>query len=208
MTFLEYQNNLGDFLSTGTNRLPTSVRKLLVNLSRRFLLRRYDLSFGEATATINTVAGTRTYSLPTNFSRALDVYYVASGVRKPIDEKKGKEVFNALWPDPTVRGSPIDWVAFGGLLWVGPTPDAVYAITLDHYALPADLTQDADHTALDDVAWEAVLYGALTLSEGYMVEDERMATWAAQAKMFEEALQTEYRRAARSATRPESTEAG
>lgn len=209
MNFSTYKSNLGDFLATGTTRFPDSQRGLFINLSRKYLLRRYDLPFGESTTAINTVGGTQGYVLPATYSRPVELYYVnTSGSKVLLNQIRGRERFTAAYPDPSKTGAPVDFVTFGSTIYFGPTPDAIYTVYMDYYSLIADLANPNDEATLDINAWEAVLYGALVLAEPYMIEEDRNPAWAVQAQMFEEALVTEYRRAIRSATRIETTEPG
>lgn len=209
MTLTELQTAIGDFLSTSTGRLSTANRTLLVNLSRRYLTRQFDLRVGETSATFNTVASTKSYALPTGYSRPLQLWYVSpsTGERIQVNPIDQKAEFDNLYPSPTtVLGLPIDFTVWGTNFQLGPTPDQIVTVNVDYYKTPADFTAGADHDDLTDNYWEAVLFRALAEASRYMIEDERAPMWEERARFFEGQLVQEQSRARFSAGRIVSEE--
>lgn len=210
-TFLGLQDALGDFLIATPGRLSTNAKKLLLNLSQRKILRDYDLAFGETTSTSVTVANTYSYAMPPLMSRLLALAYSSlstPNVKVPLSQINTKPAFDKLYPDATVTGTPKNYLLWGRNIYFGPTPDAVYTTRFDYYGLPADLVNDNDTTDFLVHGWEAILFTAISEAEPYMGEDERYPMWKSKANEYADALQLEYRRAARKATVIQSSEPG
>lgn len=105
----------------------------------------YDLADAAAvesstSSTVTTVSGTASYALPTGFGQVQQVEFV-----DPSDAT----AFRLLQPfDISERidqvGEPEGYYILGGLLFISPTPDAVYSIKLWYYKAGVTLALDAD----------------------------------------------------------------
>lgn len=203
---------LGYFnIGSGSSRLPTANIDLAVNIARNEILQDNDLSFGEKSTTLSTVANQQYVAKPSDFLRPLELYYIAAGatVKTQINQRVGKERFNLDYPDPTVTGGPVDFILWGNQILFGPTPDAVYTVYTDYYGLPAQLVNPTDGDPYLDLlgsAPAAVLYKALWHLGFFIMEDARAPTWLDMSRKFEQILVRDYTRANRSATAPQTDE--
>lgn len=208
MTFEEMKTELGTWLDADTTRLPDATRGLIINICQRELLRTNDLRFGEVTSSIVTVNGTRNYALPTGWSRAYSIWY--NNIGKCDLSRKTKEEFDILYPVSTEKGEPIHYTVWGGNIYLGPTPNAVFTINHNYYRVLPDLVDGSPNNTNDFVAnaWEALLFRALWYATKFLIEDAREATWHSMAQLFENKLIIEHARARTSGRRPVTREAG
>jgi len=207
MNFGEFKALVRSWLNQDTSTLPDNVLDSVVNICRREILRKCDLRYGEASATVQTSAGTTDYSLPTGWSRPHTVWYLTSeGAFRPVYYLT-KEEFDRRFPDPTGNpGAPGYYTVWGGQVSFGPTPDSVYNIKFTYYRFLPDLSGDSDTDDLLDTAWEALLFYCLWYLCFYFFNDNRADRFRQLALEHVGDLGREYRRSASAARRPVSRE--
>lgn len=206
-TYLQARQALADWIGANALRFADSVRGDIVNMARRELSRLHDLRFNEVSDTLNTVASTRSYALPTGWSRPHTLWYTHpdNGNQVYLDYLS-RQAFDINFPDATATGKPTAYTVWGGNLLLGKTPDAVLTINRNYYRILADLSADGDEDDLMTQAWEAVHFKGLVLASEYLVEDPRIPTWKAQAERFENDLVIEHARGRSAGRRAESQE--
>lgn len=93
----------------------------------------------QRTFTITTASGYPSYFLPADFQRNYSVSRAdAESNQFPLFERQQTQ-FDAL---PIQAGAPSDYLIYSNTLKVWPTPDGVYTILLDYYAVP-DATSES-----------------------------------------------------------------
>lgn len=210
MTFEELKAQMQAWLSVDTTRLPAATCGLAINMAQ-YDLRLLDLRCFEATATINTTASQAYSSLPSRWSRPLGMLYVTADATKYINYISKEEFDNRYaYCAPASYGIPDHYTEWGGKLYWGPTPAAVYAITHNYMQTLPDLADGAPNNTNDLVAtaWPAVFFGALAYVCTYIIEDARKSIFAAEAALQANKLQVEHTRARCSGRRPESAMPG
>lgn len=129
-----------------------------------------DLIALEYSGTLTTVAGTRTYAVPSGFVRllsAVDLEIVLS-----------EEIAQA-YADNQAQSEP-DYIAFDGTQFVvHPVPDAAYSFPYTAQVRFAALSGDSDTNTIL-TRWPGLyLYGALTEAAPYLEDDARVPLWSA-----------------------------
>lgn len=206
-TFRQLKDALGDWLAANATRLPDGVRGDVINIAQRRLCRMFDLPANEKSDTFLTVAGTRDYSLPSDWSRPHTLWYrhPTTGAVVFLD-LLSKERFDLTHPDAARQGLPSAYTIWGSTLQLGPTPDRVLTLNRNYYTILADLSADGDTNGLTQDYWEGLLWGALVEAEPYLLEDARLPLWRARFEAFQDELAVASARARTSGRRPEARE--
>lgn len=122
------------------------------------------------TATITTVAGTATASLPADFERMVSI----SRVGYPdvtVTSLEGIKAYRTL-----TQGSPrVAAVYSDGLLLFGPTPDDVYSYELAYYPRLSELSSSNTTNWLINKYPQVYLYGTLSYLLEYVRDTDRAA---------------------------------
>lgn len=198
-TFKGIKDNLADWVGTdiADPRWSDTTRGLIVNDAIRYLARKHDWRYAEKSYTLPIVAGTSSYTVPTDWGRPLISWYldpVTSGYRSV--QFKTKDEFDQAYPNPAaVTGNPAAYTVFGTTLSIGPTPTGAVTVTLNYYSIPADLVNDTDTNQFTLYANELVRAKALVDCEEYLVEDARIDVWRAKFKDLEKNLMSDQARA-------------
>lgn len=162
MTFL----NLQDRVMSRLNLTETAARnRIKTFINERY--RRLSTSIGistvrRSTITFNTVNGTYLYT-PSTLIKTFTVIYTA-GSR--VLDQMSLDLIRNIDPDLSQTGSPerfavVKYGATTEQLHLHPTPDAVYAMTVDGMITGSDLTVDADVPAFPEDFHDALEFGAL-----------------------------------------------
>lgn len=85
-------------------------------------------------------------------------------------------------------GSPRKYARQGSKWFLGPRPAAGDRVRIDYYANFPDFASDSDSNVLSEVAWDAVVYGALSAACDYY-NDERLTNFEARYTQIIKALQ-------------------
>jgi hypothetical protein len=202
MTFEQLKDKLARWVgANSTKRLSDAERGESINMAMRDLLRRYDLRFGEHSDTIVTAASDYDYTIPSNWVRAIHLWYLSSDKDVITVDYKPKPKFDVDYPDRTEQGNPDIFTVFGSDILIGPTPDAVYTINRDYYGLLADLADGApaNTNIFIENAWEPIFFNALVKASLFLGHDQRVQMWKNEAEIYELRLTQEHSRARSSA---------
>lgn len=192
------RTRMQSWLSMNTTRLPNAIATDCINLVQRSLCRRHDLRFFEYSDTMATVIGTQTYAVPSNWSRPYRLSWWDSETSTTVElVNKSKEELDRLFPDPTRTGKPAYYTLWGGLIYLGYTPDRVVTINRTYYRFLPDLADGNPNNTNDlcTFAWDILFFGALVEATGYGFEDTRMPLWEAKYRALEADLVSEHARA-------------
>lgn len=196
-TYETLKARMGDWLGVDTVRLPDTVRGDCLNIVQRRLLRKHDLRFGEITDTLSITANDRDYTLPTGYRSTIVIWYTNPSSGSIITlNRKTKEAFDALYPDPSETGAVADYTVWGDLFYVGPTPEIGLTLNRNYYYVLPDLADGAPNNTNAFVvnAWDVLFFGALEEVTKYLIEDSRAPMWAERFRELESDLVGEHQR--------------
>ncbi len=163
-------SNFRDYLDLrlGANDAWDSYRGVWVNAAYRQLATRdriggkiLDIPELETTASATTVDGTAYVAIPTDALVVIGVFDETNDVRlsnMPLSDYRARTDRGVT----TSEAKPEKWVRSGSRIYLYPTPDSAYTLTITYRKRPADLSGDSDVTVLgaewDDVILELSHY--------------------------------------------------
>ena len=159
---------LGDFITLTESRLNRELRvREMVNTD----------------TTTTTVAGTQSYSLPSGFLEASAVIYQSNPYRTLRFMANGD--FYRQYNVTQTSGLPTFFTIVGEKILLGVAPDSAKTLQIDFYKTLTPLSEsNTTNTILTNYP-ELYLYGALAESSPFLMQDERLNTWAS---LYKEAL--------------------
>ena len=159
---------LGDFITLTESRLNRELRvREMVNTD----------------TTTTTVAGTQSYSLPSGFLEASAVIYQSNPYRTLRFMANGD--FYRQYNVTQTSGLPTFFTIVGENILLGVAPDSAQTLQIDFYKTITALSEsNTTNTILTNYP-ELYLYGALAESSPFLMQDERLNTWAS---LYKEAL--------------------
>ena len=159
---------LGDFITLTESRLNRELRvREMVNTD----------------TSTTTVAGTQSYSLPSGFLEASAVIYQSNPYRTLRFMANGD--FYRQYNVTQTSGLPTFFTIVGEKILLGVAPDSAQTLQIDFYKTLTALSEsNTTNTILTNYP-ELYLYGALAESSPFLMQDERLNTWAG---LYKEAL--------------------
>ena len=124
---------------------------------------------------VDTVSGTSTVALPTGYVQMRDISLITS----PITQLQylTPEIMNRLNAG-SFTGKPETYTIIANNILFGPTPDAVYDISMLYYKTFDALTDAAPTNWVITNAPDVYLYGTLLEAEPFLMNDQRVQLWA------------------------------
>lgn len=156
-TEVEQRADLPTSSTSGTRFIESELNRYINQSIRRFvgfLIANYSESYFRSSSTIAVSAGTRTYSLPSDFFQLISLVVTIDGNRTHLErsqnEQQDIDVNNVGWQQGTPKYRLLSsTVAFD------PTPQASYTVTINYHSLyfcyssggtaQSDLSADADY---------------------------------------------------------------
>jgi hypothetical protein len=176
MSFSNYsalQTTIASYLGRTdlTAMIPTFISLAEARLQRELRTRPMLKS---ATATMT--GGDNTVGLPTDFLEMRDLF-TQGNPRMPVSYMSPSAFTrNAR---ATESGRPVDYSVIGSEMNFAPIPDGAYVLEMLYYYKPDVLSStNASNVFLANYP-DLLLYGALAQAEPYLMNDARLATWAA-----------------------------
>jgi hypothetical protein len=176
MSFSNYsalQTTIASYLGRTdlTAMIPTFITLAEARLQRELRTRPMLKS---ATATMT--GGDNTVGLPTDFLEMRDLF-TQGNPRMPVSYMSPSAFTrNAR---ATESGRPVDYSVIGSEMNFAPIPDGAYVLEMLYYYKPDALSStNASNVFLANYP-DLLLYGALAQAEPYLMNDARLATWAA-----------------------------
>jgi len=159
---------IGDFITLTESRLNRELRvREMVNTD----------------TSTTTVAGTQSYSLPSGFLEASAVIYQSNPYRTLRFMANGD--FYRQYNTTQTSGLPTFFTIVGEKILLGVAPDSAQTLQIDFYKTLSPLSEsNTTNTILTNYP-ELYLYGALAESSPFLMQDERLNTWAG---LYKEAL--------------------
>jgi len=143
-----------------------------VNDAQRRLQQDIETRFEQASTSVTTTAGTRNYTLPSDYKAMQEVFYRRSGAtERSALTRLDKERFDARHPDTAATGTPEHWTIWKGELLLGPTPDTSGdTIIMDYHAFAADLSNGSpgNSNAFTEQFADALRWGAAIMLAPYV----------------------------------------
>jgi len=153
-----------------TSQIPTFIQLAEKRLERDLRIRQM-LKVVEAT----TTPGDSTVGMPEDFLSMKDIHIESDPIRTLKFQSTSNFYRNAR---PNDRGVPVDYTLLGSEFKLAPTPDSAYTLRMVYYYQPDILSDSNTSNLFLANCPDLLLYGALAEAEPYLMNDERIATWA------------------------------
>jgi len=175
MAFTSYstlKTTIADYLARDDldTKIPDFIR-LTEQRLRRDLRIRQMLKVATATATSDD----STVALPADFLAMKDLHIDTNPVRVLQFQNTSNFFRNARSKD---KGLPTMYTLLGSEFQFAPVPDSNYTLRMVYYYKPDFLSDSTPSNLFLATCPDLLLYGALAEAEPYLMNDERLATWA------------------------------
>ena len=162
--------------------IPDFVALAEARIARDLRLRRQVTN-----AAISTVAATQSIALPTGF---LEIENIGlSSTSPPMNlSVVTPEILDRMYPPGFNAGQPVVYTILGDTLLFGPTPDAVYTVSVDYYKRFDALTVTATNWLLTNYPM-VYLAGAMVEAALYLQDTDKVALWDARYRAEVKTLQ-------------------
>jgi hypothetical protein len=173
-TYTDLQASVSAWLhrSDLTALIPDFVALAESRIARDLRIRRQVV-----TVPISTVANNQAIALPTGF---LEIENITISSTSPATTLSvvTPEILDRLYPDGYNPGQPVVYTLLGDTILLGPTPNAIYTVSLDYYKRLDALSVTPTNWLLTNYP---AVYLASTLVEAalYTQDEAAVATWDA-----------------------------
>ena len=171
-TYAELQTAVANWLDRSdlTDRIQE-----FIDLSEARINRNLRLRLMETTATGTLVAGTRDYTLPTDYIQAR-TFYLTTDPIVPLAYVT-PEIMNRIWAGST-GGTPETFTIIGENFRLGPAPASADGYSMLYYKRIPALTPAATTNSMLTQNPDIYLYGSLLEAEPFLMNDQRVQLWA------------------------------
>lgn len=171
-TYSDLQATIASYLARTdlTAMIPT-----FIQLAENRLQRELRLRVMLKVATTTTTANDSTVELPSDFLEMRDLHLNTD----PIYTLK-YDAPNVFYRNTfsTITGRPTNYTTLAQEFQLAPIPDTNYTLQMLYYAAPAYLSSTNSSNVFLANCPDLLLYGALAEAEPYLMNDERLTTWA------------------------------
>jgi hypothetical protein len=180
-SYSDLKTSLANYLARTdlTDQIPDFIT-LAENRLRRELRIRQMLKI----ATASTTANDSTVSLPSDFLELRDIHLNTTPIEALTYYAPSVFFRNARATD---TGRPKNYTITASEIQFAPIPDSVMTVQLLYYAAPTYLSDANTSNVFLANCPDAILYAALGEAEPYLMNDERLSTWAA---LYQRAIDT------------------
>jgi len=162
------------------SQIPTFIRLAEDRLRRELRIRQMLKQ-----STANTTAGDSTVGLPSDFLAMKEMYINTTPVATLKFQVPSAFFANARVTD---SGLPVNYTLLGSEFQFAPIPDASYSLRMIYYYKPDYLSDSNSSNLFLANCPDLLLYGSLAEAEPYLMNDERINTWASLYQRGLEAL--------------------
>jgi hypothetical protein len=175
-TYSELQTAVANWLDRDdlTARIPEFIVLAEARYNRELRIRGM-----ETIVDISTVAGTRSYALPTGYLQARTLQLTTDPIT-PL-EYLAPEMMDRLWAGSQV-GKPMTFTFIGNNYILGPSPDGVYTLEFVYYKKYTALSDAAPTNEMLTDNPDVYLYATLLEAEPFLANDARIQLWMAAFK--------------------------
>lgn len=175
-TYRNIQDRVLDLLSKSDSTTRNRVSNW-INMGYHDFVLREIWPFRETTGTLNTVADTQEYDLVTNFSDIDEQNIISVAIQGDSYSKLTYWPYNQLrydQPDFDQEGSglPTRYYLKSGKIGFWPLPGSVYAVAIDYFAVPTELSSDSDEPIIPVSYREALVQYALSLEHDFNTDPD------------------------------------
>lgn len=183
-TYSDLQSSVAAWLKRSdlTAIIPDFITLAEARIARDLRLRKQVVS-----TTLSTVANTQGVSLPSDFLEAENLFLSSTSPPGALSVVT-PEILDRKFPAAYVTGQPVVYTVVGDQILLGPTPDAVYPISLTYYQRWAALSATPANWLLTNHP-NVYLFAALAEASGYLFNDERIPMWEAKYQADVRSLQ-------------------
>lgn len=178
-TYTDLQASIAGWLNRSD---LTSVIPDFVALAESRIARDLRIRKQVTTASLSTVANTQGVTLPTDFLE-LENISLSSTTPPAALSVVTPEQLDRKYPFNTAAGQPVVYALLGDSILFGPTPDAVYTVSIDYYARLTALATTPTNWLLTNHPG-IYLFASLSEAHLYMMDEQRAA-------LFEQKYRTE-----------------
>jgi hypothetical protein len=126
--------------------------------------------------TTATVAGDSTVELPSDYLQMRDLHINTNPVQSLGYQSPSNFYRNT---NSSITGVPLQYTVLAQEFQFAPIPDGIYTLQMIYYATPPYLTTSNTSNVFLANCPDLLLYGALGEAEPYLMNDQRLQTWAA-----------------------------
>ena len=126
--------------------------------------------------TTTTTASDATVALPSDFLEMRDIHIETNPIQTVIYQNPSNFFRNS---NVTVGGMPSYYTVTGSEFQFAPIPDSAYTLKMIYYAAPTYLSSSVSSNVFLATCPDLLLYASLGEAEPYLMNDARVATWAA-----------------------------
>lgn len=172
-SYTTLQSTIADYLARTdlTDQIPEFIR-LAEDRLRRDLRIRQMLKVATAVAT----TGDSTVSLPSDFLAMKDIHIQGNPV-KTIEFLSTSNFFRNA--GTSYKGAPNYYTLLGSEFQFAPVPDSNYTLQMVYFYQPDYLSNTNPSNLWLAYTPDLLLYASLSEAEPYLMNDERLQTWAA-----------------------------
>jgi hypothetical protein len=183
-TYSDLQTSVANWLKRSdlTSIIPDFITLAEARIARDLRLRRQVTN-----TALSTVAGTQTVTLPSDFLEMENITLTNTTPPAALSVVT-PEIMDRKFPSGYANGQPVVYTIVGDAIQLGPTPDAVYTVSLDYYQRFAALSTTPTNWLLTNHPG-VYLFGALAEGAPYLMEDERTPLWDTKYRAEVAALQ-------------------
>ena len=154
-----------------TTQIPDFIQLAETRLRRELRIRQML-----KVVTTATVAGDITVELPSDYLQMRDLHMNTNPVQTLGYQSPSNFYRNT---NAAISGVPLQYTVLAQEFQFAPIPDGVYTLQMIYYATPPYLTTSNTSNVFLANCPDLLLYGALGEAEPYLMNDARLATWAA-----------------------------
>jgi hypothetical protein len=126
--------------------------------------------------TTSTVGGDSTVELPSDYLQMRDLHINTNPVQSLGYQSPSNFYRNT---NAAISGVPLQYTVLAQEFQFAPIPDGIYTLQMIYYATPPYLTTSNTSNVFLANCPDLLLYGALGEAEPYLMNDQRLQTWAA-----------------------------
>ena len=169
--YTELQTSVADWLDRDdlTARIPDFITLAEARFNRLLRIRSMETEAEQV-----TVAGTRSYSLPTDY-RQMRTAHLTTNPITPLSYI-APEIMDRIWAGSQM-GKPLSYTIKGNNVYIGPSPDVVYTIKFLYYKKVPSLSALVTTNDILDDSPDLYLYGCLLEAEPFLQNDNRVQLW-------------------------------
>ena len=171
-TYAELQSTIASYLARSdlTAMIPDFIRLAELRLQRELRIRQML-----KVVTTVTVAGDATVELPNDFLQMRDLH-LQTNPTMVLEYQSPSSLFrNARTSE---SGLPKQYTVLAVEFQFAPVPDSAYTLSMLYYAKPEQLSNTVASNVFLTVCPDLLLYAALGEAEPYIMNDQRLQTWA------------------------------